>query len=150
MKKDKFKKLRFQVRTMEPVEKPECCAMLLKDLTMEMPEKRIFSIEESQQRRLVMEDGTLVIEVAAKGLRTSDTAIQHLRLGKQAEIFDYNYFKSKTGGTVVTEIGAELFDFSKGVAIPFELKRLEFSFNNGKKVDFTNKVSVWSLDQLAS
>ncbi len=33
--------------------------------------------------------------------------------------------------------------------VPFAVKRLEFSFGNGKKVDMTDKVSVLLLDRLA-
>ena len=50
---------------------------------------------------------------------------------------------------VITDIQAEVFDFRKSRVVPFAVKRLEFSFGNGKKVDMTDRVSVLSLDRLA-
>ena len=50
---------------------------------------------------------------------------------------------------IFTDIQAEVFDFRKNRVVPFAVKRLEFSFGNGKKVDITDRVSVLSLDRLA-
>ena len=51
---------------------------------------------------------------------------------------------------MITEVKAELLDFRLRKTIPLSVRKLEFAFGNGKKVDYTNKVSVLSLDQLAS
>ena len=51
---------------------------------------------------------------------------------------------------MITEVKAELIDFRLRKTIPFSVKKLEFAFGNGKKVDYTDKVSVLSLNQLAS
>ena len=85
MKRDKFKKMRFQLETLKPA-KAEDCALLLKGLTMETSETSNFSMESVEQKK-------------------------------------------------------------RGV--PFAVKRLEFSFGNGKKVDMTDRVSVLSRDCLA-
>ena len=150
MKKDKFKKMRLQIQTLDTVRRAENCVMLLESIEMEMPEVVNIFMESTEQSRLMQEDGTLVIELAARGIRSDDGAVKHLRTGKQAEILDYNYFKSRLAGTVVTDVKAEVFDFSGKRRIPFTVKKLEFSFANGKKVDLTDRVSVLSLDQLAA
>ena len=92
----------------------------------------------------------MVVELDARGMQSDDGEMKHLRTGKQAEILDYHYFKSRLVGTVVTDVKAEVFDFSRRQKIPFTVKKLEFSFANGKKVDLTDRVSVLSLDQLAA
>ena len=107
-------------------------------------------MESTQQSRTLQKDGTLVVELDAKGIRSDDEAMKHLRTGKQAEILDYHYFKSRLTDTVVTDVKAEVFDFSRRQRIPFTVKKLEFNFANGKKVDLTDRVSVLSLDQLAA
>lgn len=84
-----------------------------------------------------------------RGIRTDDKRWAHLKTGRQAEILDYNYFKSRMPEMVITDIQAEVFDFRKNRVVPFAVKRLEFSFGNGKKVDMTDRVSVLSLDRLA-
>ena len=60
--------------------------------------------------------------------------MKHLRTGKQAEILDYHYFKL-AGGTVVTDVKAEVFDFSRRQKIPFTVKA-GVNFANGKKGGF--------------
>ena len=150
MKKDKFKRMKLQIQTLDTVEKEETCALLLDRLQMELPETVHISMESTQQSRSVQEDGTLVMELDARGIRSDDTNVKHLRTGKQAEILDYHYFKSRLAGTVVTDVKAEVFDFAQRKRIPFTVKKLEFSFANGKKVDLTDRVSVLSLGRLAA
>ena len=101
MKKDKFKKMRLQIQTLDTVRRAENCVMLLESIEMEMPEVVNIFMESTEQSRLMQEDGTLVIELAARGIRSDDGAVKHLRTGKQAEILDYNYFKSRLAGTEI-------------------------------------------------
>lgn len=150
MKKDKFKKMRLQIQSLDSVGEKENCVLLFDRLQMELPEVINISMESTQQSRTMQKDGTLVVELDAKGIRSDDGVVKHLRTGKQAEIMDYHYFKSRLAGTVVTDVKAEVFDFSRRQRIPFTVKKLEFSFANGKKVDLTDRVSVLSLDQLAA
>lgn len=150
MKKDKFKRMKLQIQTLDTVGREETCALLLDRLQMELPETVHFSMESTQQSRSVQEDGTLVMELDARGIRSDDVNVKHLRTGKQAEILDYHYFKSRLAGTVVTDVKAEVFDFAQRKRIPFTVKKLEFSFANGKKLDLTDRVSVLSLGRLAA
>lgn len=149
MKRDKFKKMRLQLETLNPA-KADDCTLLLQGLTMETSEMSNFSMESVEQKKRELKNGTLAVEVEAKGIRTDDKRLAHLKTGKQAEIMDYNYFKSRMPKMVITDIQAEVFDFRKNRVVPFVVKRLEFSFGNGKKVDMTGKMSVLSLDRLAS
>lgn len=150
MKKDKFKKLRLQVQTTESVEKPDDCVLLLSGLQMEMPEVMYLSVAETDSRKMMTEDGTLYMDLEARGIQSDYDGIRHLRVGKQAEIMDYHYFKSRLAATIIIDMQAEIFDFRRKKLIPFTVKKLEFTFNNGKKIDFTNHISVFSLNQLAS
>lgn len=149
MKKDKFKKMKLQVQTLDEVECPECCALLMVGFTMETPEIMKISMGVTEQTSSKQEDGTLEINLEAKGIKTENAGIKHLRTGKQAEILDYNYFKSRLSKAVITNMEAELFDFTQKKNIPFAVKKLEFTFGNGKKVNFTDCMSVMSLRELA-
>ena len=149
MKRDKFKKMRLQLETLKPV-KADDCALLLQGLTMETAETSNFSVESVEQKKRELKNGNLAVEMEAKGIRTDDKRIAHLKAGKQAEILDYNYFKSRMPEMVITDIQAEVFDFRKSRVVPFAVKRLEFSFGNGKKVDMTGKVSVLPNNRLVS
>lgn len=150
MKRDKFKKMKLQIETLEAVRQKDTCVLILENLQMELPEVVNISMESTQQSRILQEDGTLMMELDARGIRSDNGAVKHLRTGKQAEILDYHYFKSRLPGAVVTDVKAEVFDLSKRQRIPFTVKKLEFSFANGKKVDLTDRVSVLSLGQLAA
>lgn len=150
MKKDKFKKMRLQLQTLETVVKKETCGVLLRSLQMELPEIIVLSMETVNQNRFLLKDGTLLLDLSAKGIRAVNNSVKNFRVRKQAEILDYNYFKSRLGRTVVTDVQAEVFDFSSKQKIPFTVKKLEFSFANGKKLDYTDQVSVLSLKKLAS
>ena len=149
MKRDKFKKMRLQLETLKPA-KADDCTLLLQGLTMETSETSNFSMGSVEQKKRELKNGILAVEMEARGIRTDDRRLAHLKTGKQAEILDYNYFKSRMPEMVITDIQAEVFDFRNNMAVPFVVKRLEFSFGNGKKVDMTGKMSVLSLDRLAS
>ena len=116
---------------------------------METSETSNFSMESVERKKRELKNGILAVEMEARGIRTDDKRLAHLKAGKQAEILDYNYFKSRMPEMVITDIQAEVFDFRKNRVVPFAVKRLEFSFGNGKKVDMTDRVSVLSLDRLA-
>lgn len=150
MKRDKFKKMRLEIQTLEPVSHPDNCVLLLNGVRMENPEPMELSIGQAHQKKSSMADGTIVIGLEARGIRTEDEKLRNLGTGKQAEILDYNYFRSRLQKTVITEVKAELLDFRLRKTVPFSVRKLEFAFGNGKKVDYTDKVSVFSLDQLAS
>ncbi len=150
MKKDKFKKMRLQVETLEPIEKPDDCVLLLSGLQMEMPEAVHLSVAGTDSRKMMAEDGTLYIGLEARGIQSDQDGIRQLRLGKQAEIMDYHFFKSRLSTTVITDVQAELFDFRQKKIIPFAVKKLEFTFNNGKRIDFTNHLSIFFLNKMAS
>ena len=150
MKKDKLKKLRLTAQTLEPVENPEACLLLLGDIQMEMPEEMRLSPVETSHHRQRLPDGTLQADLEIKGIRSDLRPIAHLRLSKQAEVLDYNFFCSRLPGTVVTDLQAEIMDFSTGKKAPMEVKKLELSFNNGKHVDLTDRVSVHLLNRLAA
>ena len=148
MKRDKFKKMRLQLETLKPA-KADGCALPLKGLTMETSETSNFSMESVEQKKRELKNGILSVEMEARGIRTDDKRLAHLKTGRLAEILDYNYFKSRMPEMVITDIQAEVFDFRKKRVVPFAVKRLEFSFGNGKKVDMTDRVSVLSMDRLA-
>lgn len=150
MKRDKFKKMKLEILTLEPVSHPDNCVLLLSGLQMENPELMELSIGQADQKKNFMQDGTMVVSLEARGIRAEDEKLRHLGTSKQAEILDYNYFRSKLSKTVITEVKAELLDFRLKNPIPFSVRKLEFVFGNGKKVGYTDKVSVLSLDQLAS
>lgn len=150
MKKDKFKKLKLQIQTLEPISHPDSCVLLMAGLEMEAPEPVNYTIELVEQKKTQMQDGTLMVEMEGSGLQSDHAKIRNLRMGKQAEILDYNYFKSRLPVSVITDVNAEIFSLRQKRNIPFAIKKLEFTFNNGKKVEFTDKVSVFSLDKLAS
>ena len=149
MKRSKFKKMKLQLETLESTRMDEC-VVCLQGLTVEMPEVSILSMESVEQKEKKLENGSLLMEMDARGIRTDDKRITCLKAGKQAEILDYNYFRSRLSQIVITDIQAEVFNFRKSRTVPFAVKKLEFSFGNGKKIDMTNKVSILSLDRLAS
>lgn len=133
MKRDKFKKMRLWLETLKPA-KADDCALLLQGLTMETSETSNFSMESVEQKKRELKNGILAVEMEARGIRTDDKRLARLKTGRQAEILDYNYFKSKMPEMVITDIQAEVFDFRKSRVVPFAVKRLEFSFGNGKRL----------------
>ncbi len=90
MKRDKFKKMRLQLETLKPA-KAEDCALLLQGLTMETSETSNFSMESVERKKRELKNGILAVEMEARGIRTDDKRLAHLKTGKQAEVLDYNY-----------------------------------------------------------
>ena len=166
MKKDKFKKMKLQIQTLDTVDGIENCVLLLECVKLEWPEAVNISMESTQQSKTRQGDGTLVVELDARGIQSDDGEMKHLRTGKQAEILDYHYFKSRLVGTIVTDVKAEVFvsigifwlvneekqQVENGTVAQIEhgSMKAQLVLANGKKVDLTDRVSVLSLDQLAA
>ena len=150
MKRDKIKRVNLTIQTQETVKNADSCVALFSGVMMEAKEEFLLLVGNVEQRTRLLMDKTVLMELSADRLSTDDQKLCHLRLGKQAELLDYNFFKSRYQETVATDIRVEIFNFKENRIIPFEVKKLELIFNNGKKLDYTNKISVLSLDRLAS
>ena len=92
MKRDKFKKMKLDIQTLEPVSHPDNCVLLLSEVKMENPEPMELSIGQAMQKKSWMPDGTILVGLEAKGIRTEDEKLRNLGTSKQAEILDYNFF----------------------------------------------------------
>ena len=95
MKRDKFKKMKLDIQTLEPVSHPDNCVLLLSEVKMENPEPMELSIGQEMQKKSWMPDGTILVGLEAKGIRTEDEKLRNLGTSKQAEILDYNFFRSR-------------------------------------------------------
>ena len=67
MKKDKFKKMKLQIQTLDTVDGIENCVLLLESVKLEWPEAVNISMESTQQSKTRQGDGTLVVELDARG-----------------------------------------------------------------------------------
>ena len=86
MKRDKFKKMRLQLETLKPA-KADDCTLLLQGLTMETSETSNFSMGSVEQKKRELKNGILAVEMEARGIRTDDRRLAHLKTGKQAEAY---------------------------------------------------------------
>lgn len=77
--------MRLQIQTLDTVRRAENCVLLLESIEMEMPEVVNIFMESTEQSRLMQEDGTLVIELAARGIRSDDGAVKY---GKKVDLTD--------------------------------------------------------------
>ena len=150
MKKDKLKKIRLLIQTQEPVGNLKDCVLMMSGLQLEMRESMRLSVADTCIQKFALENGLMASVLEAKGVQSDNEKIRHLRAAKQAGILDYGYFMSRLSETVITDIEAEIFDFRRKVTVPFEVKKLEFIFASGKKIDLTDRISVYLLDKLAS
>lgn len=151
MKKDKFKQLRFEIQTCEAVNPNVCCAMLLSGMELETPDQMRLSFAECRCREVkTMEDGTLIFKLEAKGICSDNRKMRHLRMGKQAKLLDYGYFKSRLSTMIITSLEMEIFNFRKKCPVPFTVNKLELFFGNGKRIDLADHISIFLLDKLAA
>ena len=80
MKRDKFKKMKLEIQTLEPVSHPDNCVLLLSGVQMENPEQMELSIGQATQKKSCMSDGTILVGLEAKGIRTEDEKIRDFPL----------------------------------------------------------------------
>lgn len=85
MKRDKFKKMKLDIQTLEPVSHPDNCVLLLSEVKMENPEPMELSIGQAMQKKSWMPDGTILVGLEAKGIRTEDEKLRNLGTSKHAE-----------------------------------------------------------------
>ena len=55
----------------------------------------------------------------------------------------------RKNGILAGKIRVEIFNFRQAKNVPFTVRKLEFVFENGKRLDYTNRISVFSLNQMA-
>lgn len=146
MKRDKLKRVRIVLQTMDTEVKEKNCFPVFTGMTIEQPDSiRMKVAVETIQKRTNF-DGTVDVEVRAGRIGIE-------KGGENAEIpaeLDYNYFRSKYSKMLIAAVEAEIFDFGAKKNIPCRIKNMEMIFGNRKKVELAERISVLELDRLAS
>lgn len=74
---------------------------------------------------------------------------EYKSLGISPEDFTYNFFRSRLSSTYVTEVYTEACIGDKKISLPLTLTKMHLYFSNGLILDYTDRISVFALRELA-
>lgn len=134
MKKRNLKEVILTVEALEEGHLPEHCVSMINSLTAEMPELVRIRLQSGREKWAVCKNGILTGEIRANA---------------EEICFPYDFFLKRQRATVITDIEMEIFNFRRVQDVPFTVKKLALVFENGNIIDYSNRISVHSLNQMA-
>lgn len=146
MKKNKLKRVRLVMQTMEAGVKEENCVPVFTGMTIERPEPIKMNVAPKAVQKWTNFDGTVDIEIRAGRI---DIEKGGEKPAGPAGL-DYNYFCSRYSKIVVSEVEAEIFDCGGKKNTPCRIKNIELIFGNRKRIELLERTSVFELERLAS
>ena len=69
-------------------------------------------------------------------------------MGTSPSDFTYEFFRSQRDSTYVTEIYTEILHAGQKIFLPLTLKKMHLYFSNGLILDYTDRISIFALDDL--
>lgn len=129
-----LKEIILTVEALEEGHLPEQCVLMLNSVTAEMPDPVRIRLQSGREKWMVRKNGILAGKIRARAGIVR---------------FPYGFFEKRLRATIITDIQVEIFNFRQAKNVPFTVRKLEFVFENGKKLDYTNRISVFSLNQMA-
>lgn len=144
MNHGRMEKLHLQIQTLTTGDQPDHCVVMLEGLVLEMPVKISVSATSQKVRKKKQDDGTLLMDLEAD---CSWQEIDADREGKASKnTTDYEYFRRQYPRAVVMAVQAEVFNYRKKEILPCTVNKLSISFKNHETMDYTDRISVTSLD----
>ena len=70
-------------------------------------------------------------------------------MGISPNDFTYEFFRSQHASTYVTEVYTETLRADKKLPLPLTLKKMHLYFSNGLILDYTDRISIFALNELA-
>ena len=74
---------------------------------------------------------------------------EYHKMGTSLSDFTYEFFRSQRDSTYVTEIYTEILHAGKKISLPLTLKKMHLYFSNGLILDYTDRISIFALNELA-
>lgn len=87
--------------------------------------------------------------VILKELNPNAFLSEYKKMGISPEDFTYEFFRSHKSSTYVSEVYTEAYIHDRKVPIPLTLKKMHLYFTNGLILDYTDRISVFALNELA-
>lgn len=133
--------------SLEPIENPETISISVGTITLLLTQKLPLNFKETRTSHDMKPSFGTRFYVILQDLNPDLQAYQSV--GLSPEDLTYDFFRSRISSTYVSKIYTELVRNGKKVPIPLTLKKMHLYFSNGRLLDYTNRISVFLLNELA-
>lgn len=106
-----------------------------------------FNITETSWNRKA--DGTIVLQTTLTDFEQLTFAHEYRKLGLSSKDLTYEYFADMLDKSYVTEIYTEYYSYEQNCYLPLTLKGIQLFFSNGKSLDYSDRISIFALADLA-
>jgi len=132
-----------------PIKKEEPITLSVGAVTLLLPEHDLpLDFRES----LMVYDMVLATEgqfyIILKELDPYSSWWEYQKMGTSPSDFTYEFFRSQRDSTYVTEIYTEILHAGQKIFLPLTLKKMHLYFSNGLILDYTDRISIFALDDL--
>lgn len=87
--------------------------------------------------------------VILKDLNPDAFLAEYIKMGMSPKDFTYEFFRANQSSAYVTEVYTEAYIRDRKIPIPLTLKKMHLYFANGLVLDYTDRISVFALNELA-
>lgn len=133
-----------------PIKKAEPITLSVGTVTLLFPE---YELPLDFKEILTAYDMVLAAEgrfyIILKELDPYSSWWEYHKMGTSPSDFTYEFFRSQRDSTYVTEIYTEILHAGKKISLPLTLKKMHLYFSNGLILDYTDRISIFALNELA-
>lgn len=132
-----------------PIEAPENIRLSVGTVTLLHSDELPLDFKETHTAMDIASDSGTRFYVILKDLNTEAFAPEYRALGLSPEHFTYEFFRSRLHDTYVTEIYTEISNATNTLCLPLTLLRMHLYFSNGLVLDYSDRISIFALNELA-
>lgn len=140
----------FTYQTLEPCTLEAAdCHLSVGTITLLLPEELPLDFYVTLGNCYPQQDQTLRLEVKVCELDEDTFADEYDELDLLPGQFTYDFFSSRQNTITISEVYTEFLHSGTECCIPLTLTKAVFLFSDGSALDFSGRIGVFALDQLA-
>lgn len=136
-------------QTLEPLKDAEKYQLSVGTITLLFPQELSLSFNSTEETCLPQSDGTCLLEVAVRELKQVTFLKIYRKLALLPTTFTYHYLASHQESITISEIFTKFCNVNTRQSVPLTLKNIHLLFSDGSTLDFSSRISVFVLWQLA-
>jgi len=132
-----------------PIEKMQHITLSVGTVTLLLSEELPLDFKETRTAYDAVSAAGGMFYVILKDLNPDAFLSEYKEMGISPDEFTYDFFRSRRSSTYVSEVYTEAYLRDKKIPLPLTLKKMHLYFANGLVLDYTDRISVFALNELA-
>ena len=144
-----LERIELQYESLIPVDIPSKTFLSVGTITLTSDYELNLDFNETRTAWHQRKDHIIEFETTLTEFEPRTFEDEYLKLGPKPNDFTYEYFADMMDKSYVTEVYTEYVSRDSNRYLPLTLKGIQLFFSNGKSLDYSDRISIFALAELA-